>query len=229
MSTARSLAVLAFSGGMDSSTLAGHYHQHGHELILVSFDYGQRHTRELDSARTIAKHYAAEHHVVDLRTVGALMPGSALTDAGVEVPDGHYEDTTMRVTVVPNRNAIMGNIAAGIASARAAEVVALGMHAGDHVIYSDCRPVFLDALRASVESALEGLHCPRIEAPFLHLRKVDIALRAAELGVPLHLSWSCYRGGELHCGRCGTCTERREAFELAGLSDPTRYETQVAA
>ncbi len=227
MSTARPLAVLAFSGGMDSSTLAGHYRQSGHELILLSFDYGQRHTRELDSARAVAEHYAAEHHIVDLTTVGALMPGSALTDPDVEVPDGHYEDSTMSITVVPNRNAIMGNIAAGIASARSAEVVALGIHAGDHAVYADCRPSFLDALRASVESALEGLSVPRIEAPFLYLRKVDIALRAAELGVPLHLSWSCYRGGELHCGRCGTCTERREAFELAGLSDPTRYETQA--
>ncbi|MEY9946616.1 7-cyano-7-deazaguanine synthase QueC [Kitasatospora sp. GAS1066B] len=225
MNVRKKLAVLAFSGGMDSSTLAGHYHQSGYELILLSFDYGQRHTRELASARAVAAHYAAEHHVVDLTTVGALMPGSALTDPDVEVPDGHYEDETMRITVVPNRNAIMANIAAGIAAARVAELVALGIHAGDHTVYPDCRPSFVDALRVSVDSALEGLHVPRVEAPFLHLRKVDIALRAAELGVPLQLSWSCYRGGELHCGRCGTCTERREAFELAGLSDPTEYET----
>ena len=229
MSGPHKIAVLAFSGGMDSSTLAGHYHRSGYELILLSFDYGQRHTRELASAQAVAAHYAAEHHVVDLRTVGALMPGSALTDPGVEVPDGHYEDETMRVTVVPNRNAMMANIAAGIAASRAADVVALGIHAGDHAVYPDCRPSFVDALRASVESALEGLHTPRVEAPFLHLRKVDIALRAAELGVPLYLSWSCYRGGELHCGRCGTCTERHEAFELAGLSDPTEYETLAIA
>ncbi|UJV42965.1 7-cyano-7-deazaguanine synthase QueC [Streptomyces sp. AMCC400023] len=218
------LAVLAFSGGMDSTTLAAHYQWLGYDLLLLSFDYGQRHARELEAARTIAAHYRAEHHVVDLTAVGALMPGSALTDRTVDVPEGHYAAASMRATVVPNRNAIMANVAAGIASARGALVVALGIHAGDHAVYPDCRPAFLDALQTSVTAALDGFPTPTVEAPFLHMTKTDIARQGAGLGVPFVRTWSCYQGGALHCGRCGTCVERREAFNDAGLTDPTRYE-----
>ncbi|MEU5834496.1 7-cyano-7-deazaguanine synthase QueC [Streptomyces diacarni] len=227
MST-KPLAVLAFSGGMDSTTLAAHYHAQGYALLLLSFDYGQRHVRELEAARRVAAHYDAEHHVVDLSGVGALMPGSALTDRTVDVPEGHYAAASMRSTVVPNRNAIMGNVAAGIASARGAHVVALGIHAGDHHVYPDCRPVFLDALQASITAALDGFPTPVVEAPFVHRSKTDIARLAADLDAPLALSWSCYQGGALHCGRCGTCVERRGAFEEAGLTDPTEYDTDPA-
>lgn len=226
--TTRPVAVLAFSGGMDSTTLAAHYHHQGYGLILLSFDYGQRHVRELEAARRIATHYGAEHHIVDLVAVGALMPGSALTDRTVDVPEGHYAAESMRATVVPNRNAIMANVAAGIASARAAAVVALGIHAGDHAVYPDCRPAFLDALQASISAALEGFPTPTIEAPFVHRTKTDIARLAADLDAPLHLSWSCYLGGAVHCGRCGTCVERAEAFTDAGLTDPTEYDTTPA-
>jgi 7-cyano-7-deazaguanine synthase len=223
--TTRPLAALAFSGGMDSTTLAAHYHHLGYDLLLLSFDYGQRHVRELEAARRIAAHYRAEHHVVDLASVGALMPGSSLTDRTVDVPEGHYAAETMRATVVPNRNAIMANAAAGIASARGAAVVALGIHAGDHAIYPDCRPAFLDALQASVTAALDGFHTPTIEAPFIHRTKTDIARLAGELDAPLALSWSCYQGGARHCGRCGTCVERQEAFTEARFTDPTEYDT----
>ncbi|MEU1815165.1 7-cyano-7-deazaguanine synthase QueC [Streptomyces roseifaciens] len=218
------LAALAFSGGMDSATLAAHYHHQGYGLLLLSFDYGQRHIRELEAARRIAAHYRAEHHVVDLTAVGALLPGSALTDPTINVPDGHYAEASMRITVVPNRNAIMANIAAGIASARGAGLVALGIHAGDHAVYPDCRPAFLTALQASIDAALDGFPTPAVEAPFIHRTKADIARLAAGLGAPLGLSWSCYNGGALHCGTCGTCVERREAFTEAGLTDPTEYE-----
>ncbi|MGW1071564.1 7-cyano-7-deazaguanine synthase QueC [Streptomyces sp. NPDC002537] len=220
----RPLAVLAFSGGMDSTALAAHYHAEGYVLLLLSFDYGQRHTRELTSARAVAEHFDAEHHVIDLTALGKLMPGSALTDPLVDVPDGYYAEESMRVTVVPNRNAIMANVAVGIAAARRASIVALGIHAGDHAVYPDCRPEFLDALRTCVARALDGLHTPRVEAPFVNRSKTEIAALADVLGAPLHLSWSCYRGGERHCGTCGTCTERREAFADAGLADPTEYE-----
>ncbi|AEW92950.1 MULTISPECIES: 7-cyano-7-deazaguanine synthase QueC [Streptomycetaceae] len=219
----RPLAVLSFSGGMDSTTLAAHYHDSGYEMMLLSFDYGQRHSRELLAARRVAQHFDAEHQVVDLTAVGALMPGSALTDPAIEVPDGHYEAESMRVTVVPNRNAIMANIAVGIAAARRAQLVGLGIHAGDHAIYPDCRPAFLDALRACVTRALEGHHTPRIEAPFITWTKAQIAEHAHLLGAPLGLSWSCYKGQKQHCGTCGTCTERREAFADAGVPDPTDY------
>lgn len=223
--TTSPLAVLAFSGGMDSTTLAAHYHHQGYALLLLSFDYGQRHVRELEAARRVAAHFEAEHRIVDLTTVGARMPGSALTDRAVAVPEGHYAAASMRATVVPNRNAIMANIAAGIASARNAAVIALGIHAGDHAVYPDCRPAFLTALRASITAALDGFPTPIVEAPFIDRSKTDIARIAHTLGAPLSLSWSCYQGGALHCGRCGTCTERREAFIDAGLHDPTEYET----
>ncbi|WP_309317416.1 7-cyano-7-deazaguanine synthase QueC [Streptomyces salinarius] len=218
------LAALAFSGGMDSTTLAAHYHGLGYDLLLLSFNYGQRHLREIAAAQTIAAHYGAEHHVVDLDGLGALMPGSALTDGTVDVPEGHYAEASMRATVVPNRNAIMANIAAGIASARGALVVALGIHAGDHAVYPDCRPAFLEALQRSVTAALDGFPTPTVEAPFLHLTKTDIARAGVRLDAPVALSWSCYKGGAFHCGRCGTCVERHEAFVDAGLVDPTRYE-----
>jgi 7-cyano-7-deazaguanine synthase len=221
------LAVLAFSGGMDSTTLTAHYRKEGYELLLLSFDYGQRHARELTAARAIAGWFDAEHHVIDLTSVGALMPGSALTDYNVPVPDGHYAAESMRSTVVPNRNAIMMNIAIGIAAARSAALVAFGVHSGDHAVYPDCRPEFVDALRQSAARALDGFRIPRIHAPFLHMSKADIAREASRLGAPLYLSWSCYKGGDLHCGTCGTCVERREAFFLAGMTDPTEYGVSV--
>lgn len=215
-------AVLCFSGGMDSTTLVAHYHGLGYELGLLSFDYSQRHgTAELAAAARVAKYYKADHQVIDLRSVSLV--GSALTDPRVEVPDGHYEEESMKVTVVPNRNAIMANIAIGVASAYKADVVALGVHSGDHAVYPDCRPEFIRALRQSMRHALKGFHIPRLETPFLGLTKAEIAAEAARIGAPLELSWSCYRGEEVHCGTCGTCVERREAFALAGLVDPTEY------
>jgi 7-cyano-7-deazaguanine synthase len=221
--TTKALAVLAFSGGMDSTTLAAHYSSNGYQLLLLSFDYGQRHTRELFSAKAVADWFDAEHHVVDLSGVGALLPGSALTDYSVPVPDGHYAAESMRATVVPNRNMIMASAAIGIASARKASLVAMGIHAGDHAVYPDCRPGFIDALRQCTNYALEGFSTPRIEAPFLTWSKTQIAQHAHALSAPLFLSWSCYRGEEIHCGTCGTCVERREAFTLASLPDPTEY------
>lgn len=218
------LAVLAFSGGMDSTTLAAEYDRLGYRLLLLSFDYGQRHRRELEAAARIARHYGAEHHIADLTSVGALLVGSALTDMSVDVPEGHYAAESMRSTVVPNRNAILANVAAGVASARGADVIALGIHAGDHAVYPDCREEFVVALRASVAAALDGFHTPAVQAPFLHFTKTHIARLGASLGAPLALSWSCYQGGDVHCGRCGTCVERREAFNDAGLTDPTQYE-----
>ncbi|MFJ4627160.1 7-cyano-7-deazaguanine synthase QueC [Streptomyces sp. NPDC088847] len=229
MTPTRPLAVIVLSGGMDSTTVTALYRSLGYDLVLLSFDYGQRHVRELEAARQIAAHYGAEHHVIDLRSVGALMPGSALTDHTVDVPEGHYAEPSMRATVVPNRNAIMANIAVGIASARGALVVALGIHAGDHAVYPDCRPVFREALQQSVTAALDGFPTPVIETPFIHFTKTDIARAAVRLDAPIRMSWSCYKGGAKHCGRCGTCVERHEAFVDAGLVDPTEYHVQDEA
>lgn len=217
--------VAVISGGLDSGVLAYHLRADGWQLRLVSFDYGQRHAVELDFARALAGSLEVRHDVIDLRSAGALLSGSALTDESVEVPDGHYSDESMRSTVVANRNAIFAMVATGVAVAEGAGAVALGIHAGDHPIYPDCRPPFVDAAERLARVANEGFvpESFRLLAPFIAWSKADIVKRGDELGVPFATTWSCYRGGDVHCGTCGTCVERREAFELAGVADPTIY------
>ncbi|AJT62427.1 7-cyano-7-deazaguanine synthase [Streptomyces lydicus] len=218
-------AVLIASGGLDSSVAAYHFAALGSKVSMLSFNYGQRHLRELVSAAEIAGLLDVAHDVVDLSSLGRLLGGSALTDRTMAVPHGHYRDDTMKVTVVPNRNAIMLEIAVGVAVAAGADAVAFGAHAGDHTIYPDCRPTFFDAISDSIRAGNEGFLADgfQLQAPFLHQSKADIVGRGAELGVPLELTWSCYEGGERQCGACGTCVERREAFNRAGVTDPTEY------
>ncbi len=219
-------AVVIVSGGMDSVTLAHYLKAEGWELSLLSFDYGQRHGKELEFARRCAERLGAPWHRVDLSGLQALLPGSSLTDPGLEVPEGHYAADNMKVTVVPNRNAIMLSCAWGHAVAIGAQAVAFGAHAGDHFIYPDCRPEFHRALQGAFQVGNEGFGDPDLYllAPFLHLSKADIAARAAQLRVPIEETWSCYKGGEHHCGKCGTCVERIEALFVAGVEDPTVYE-----
>jgi 7-cyano-7-deazaguanine synthase len=218
-------AVAVVSGGIDSVTLAHLLADEGHRLTLVSFDYGQRHVKELDCAARTAGRLGATHHVVDLRPLGALLT-SALTSGGAEIPEGHYTDASMEATVVPNRNAILLSVATGVAVAEGADCVAIGVHGGDHPVYPDCRPAFIAAFEHMARLANEGFAHPdlAIRAPFLDLDKAHIVATADRLGVPLDDTWSCYVGGDKHCGRCGTCVERREAFALAGVDDPTSYE-----
>ncbi len=220
-----SLVVTTLSGGLDSVTLAHVLSAEGFDLIALSYDYGQRHVKEIECAVRCADELGADHHVVDLRSVGALLTGSALTDAGIDVPEGHYTDASMAATVVPNRNAIMLSVAVGVAVARGATAVATAVHAGDHPVYPDCRPAFIDAVQHEASVGNEGFLVDgfQVLAPFLHLGKDEIVRRGAALGVPFAATWSCYVGGPRHCGRCGTCVERREAFELAGVDDPTAY------
>jgi 7-cyano-7-deazaguanine synthase len=215
--------IVICSGGLDSVTLA-HKTAAGHELAgLVSFDYGQRHVRELEFAAACAVRLGVTHRVVDLRGVGAALSGSALTDE-VDVPDGHYAEDTMKITIVPNRNAIMLAVAFGMAAADKAGAVAAAVHGGDHFIYPDCRPGFIEAFRAMQDRALDGVADVRLWTPYVHGSKGDIVADGARLGVPFAETWSCYKGGDRHCGRCGTCVERREAFHLAGVPDPTDYD-----
>ncbi len=220
-----SKAIAIVSGGLDSVTLAYVLRSEGYHLHLLSFDYGQRHSKELEFAALCARRLQAEHTVVDLSGLGALLKGSALTEEGIEVPEGHYAAPNMAVTVVPNRNAIMLAIAYGAAVAEQVDVVAAGFHGGDHFIYPDCRPEFVEAFDAMERRAVDGFGKPdlRLYAPFVNIGKHDIVARGARLDVPFHETWSCYKGGERHCGRCGTCVERREAFELARVLDPTEY------
>ncbi len=215
--------IVLCSGGLDSVTLAHKVAAERTLTRLVSFDYCQRHNKELKYARRCATRLMAPHDVVDIAAVGRLLAGSALTSGGA-VPEGHYAEETMRVTVVPNRNAIMLAIAFGVAAAERADAVAAAVHGGDHFIYPDCRPAFVEAFEAMQRHALDGVARISFSTPFLRMSKADIVREGARLEVPFAETWSCYKGGALHCGRCGTCVERREAFHLAGVDDPTRYE-----
>lgn len=215
-------AVAIVSGGLDSVTLAHVLNSDRVDLNLLSFDYGQRHRKELEFATLCARRLRARHDVIDLTSVGALLTGSALTD-NIEVPEGHYAEESMRTTVIPNRNAIMLSVAFGVAVARDAELVAYAAHGGDHFIYPDCRPAFVDAFANMERRANEGFADVRLEAPFLNLSKAQVVELGERLGVPYQETWSCYQGGDVHCGRCGTCVERKEAFRLAGVNDPTQY------
>ncbi|WP_282093804.1 7-cyano-7-deazaguanine synthase QueC [Epibacterium ulvae] len=215
--------IVICSGGMDSVSLA-YLVAEQHELTrLVSFDYGQRHRKELDFAALAAKRLRVPHDIIDMRGIGASLTGSALTD-DIDVPDGHYAEETMKVTVVPNRNAIMLSVAFGVAAANGDDAVATAVHGGDHFIYPDCRPAFTEAFNTMQQAALDGYAEVKLYTPFVHRSKADIAVEGAKVNTPFAETWSCYKGGADHCGRCGTCVERREAFHLAGLTDPTTYE-----
>lgn len=219
-------AIALFSGGMDSTVLLAHLLRAGYEVDALSVNYGQRHQRELAAALTIAAGFHVKHDVADLTPLRRLLGGSALTSDDVAVPDGHYAEDSMRATVVPNRNAIMLSVAAGVAVARDADVVFTAVHAGDHFVYPDCRPGFIQAISESTEMATDGFGNVTIQAPFVTWTKAEICKHGAELGAPLATSWSCYKGGAHHCGSCGTCYERREAFRDARVPDPTQYLAQ---
>ena len=215
-------ALLICSGGFDSVTLAYRLAAEHALGALLTFDYGQRHVKEINAAALAAKHLNVPHVVMDISTIGRELT-SALT-ADIDVPHGHYREETMRVTVVPNRNAIMLTIAFGIAASRNLDTVALAVHGGDHFIYPDCRPEFIEQFAAMQAQALEGVADVAIHAPYVGVDKAAIAKDAARFKVPIHETWSCYEGGALHCGCCGTCVERIEAMALAGVTDPTPYQ-----
>lgn len=214
---------------MDSVTLA-YYLKDTHKEIdswtYLSFDYGQRHSKEIMFANICARELGADHNIIGLQPIAALLAksGSVLVDHSVPVPEGHYAELTMQATVVPNRNSIMLAIATGVAVAQEARFVAAGMHAGDHFIYPDCRPEFIESFNVAEKLANVGFWAGHIVAPFVDITKTDIVAIGSELKVPYENTWSCYKGGKLHCGKCGTCVERREAFSLAGIKDPTTYE-----
>jgi 7-cyano-7-deazaguanine synthase len=213
--------VLIHSGGIDSTVLLGHLLAEGREVYALSVDYGQRHRRELEAAKRICAHYGVKHQVADLRALAPLFGANALTDSHVAVPEGHYEEASMKATVVPNRNMLLIAVAASWAMSLKASSVAYGAHGGDHAIYPDCRPVFADALDKAIR--LADWHEVSLERPFVGMDKTGIVRRGVELRVPLELTWSCYVGGDKHCGKCGTCVERKEAFIQAGVKDPTAY------
>ena len=218
--------VVLCSGGMDSVT-ALYAAKAEHEVAAaLSFDYGAKHNaRELPCAAWHARRLGVRHEVIALPFVDRLFASDLLRSGG-EIPEGHYQDGTMRSTVVPFRNAIMLSIAAGFAESSGAQGLVIAAHTGDHVIYPDCREDFMramaDAMRLGTYAGIELLR------PFIDWDKGRIAAAGARLGVDFARTWSCYKGGERHCGRCGTCVERREAFAAAGVPDPTAYEGKGA-
>lgn len=213
--------IAIVSGGMDSVTLAHKLKADGHRLRLLTVDYGQRHRKEIAFASACADRLGVEHRVIDASGLVPVLKGSSLTDPGVPVPDGHYAEESMKATVVPNRNMILLSIAAAWAVSVKADAVALGAHAGDHAIYPDCRPEFAEAIDKVL--SLCDWHPLKVVRPFIGITKADIVAVGQGLGVPWGQTWSCYKGRDAHCGTCGTCVERREAFELAGVPDPTGY------
>lgn len=186
--------LIICSGGLDSITLAYKVAKERTLTRLVSFNYGQRHKKELDFAALHADRLGVPHHIIDISQVGAQLTGSALTD-DIDVPDGHYAEEQMKVTVVPNRNAIMLSIAYGIASANGDESVATAVHGGDHFIYPDCRPNFIKSFEDMQNFALEGLSEITLYTPYLNGSKADIAAEAARLNIRIEDTWSCYKGG----------------------------------
>ena len=217
---------MLLSGGMDSVTVL-HEVMRTHEVVAcLSFDYGAKHNAcEIPFARLHARRHGIAHHTVALDFVDRLFKSDLLRSGGA-IPDGHYAEASMRQTVVPFRNGIMLAVAAGYAESIGAEGVVIAAHAGDHAIYPDCREPFL---RAMGEAMAAGTYAKiQLLRPFITLDKAGIARRGAALGVDFAQTWSCYKGGNIHCGVCGTCVERREALILAGLPDPTVYEQTPA-
>jgi len=214
--------VVVFSGGLDSTVLLYDLLQAGDDLLALSIDYGQRHRVELDHAEQIAKTLNVEWQVADLSGITHLIAGSSQTDDGIAVPHGHYAEESMKQTVVPNRNMIMLAVAAGWAINRQADRIAYGAHGGDHAIYPDCRPPFAAAMQNALQ--LADWHRVDLYAPYINWKKEEIVQRGVELNVDFSLTWSCYEGGAVHCGKCGTCIERKEAFALIGAADPTEYK-----
>ena len=213
--------VVIYSGGMDSFTLLHLARARGYQVHALSFDYGQRHVRELDCARQVCDAAGIPHKVIDIRALGAVMAGSALT-SDVEVPEGHYEEDSMKATVVPNRNMILLSLATGYAVTAGASAVWYGAHGGDHAIYPDCRPEFVEKMDAVCRVA--NYQPVAIEAPFMALDKSDILAQGLQLDLDYSQTWTCYNGRERACGVCGSCVERREAFAAHGLTDPLPYE-----
>lgn len=214
--------VTLLSGGLDSTILM-HWllNQPGTEVRAIGFNYGQRHVKELMTARGLAARANVPFEIVDLRDLARLLPGSSQTDLEVNVPHGRYDEESMKATVVPNRNMIMLSIAAGHALAHRFDRIAYAAHAGDHAIYPDCRPQFVEHLNEAL--SLCDWAPMEIWYPFIDKTKAEILSIGLQLKVDVGATFSCYEGESVHCGRCGTCIERRQSFYLCGPLDPTVY------
>lgn len=214
--------VVLVSGGMDSVTALYDAAQKYQVIAGVSFDYGAKHNpREIPYAGYHCGQLDVQHIIITLDFINHLFKSDLLKSGGA-IPEGHYEEESMRQTVVPFRNGIMMGIGAGFAESLGAQGLVIAAHAGDHAIYPDCREAFMQSMGEAIR--LGTYRQVEVIRPFIAMRKAEIARRGEEAGVDFSQTWSCYKGGDRHCGRCGTCIERREAFIVAGIPDPTVYD-----
>ena len=214
-------SVIVVSGGMDSVTLL--YEKKDEIALGISFDYGSNHNHnELPLAALHCQRLGIEHVVVPLGFMHQYFK-SSLLESGESIPDGSYDEEHMKSTVVPFRNGVMLAVAAGIAESNGLTKVLIANHGGDHTIYPDCRPEFIAAMDAAVEAGTFAR--VRVVAPYTNISKADIARRGRALGIDYAETWSCYKGGHVHCGTCGTCVERKEALREAGIEDNTTYQS----
>ena len=225
-------AVVLLSGGLDSSTCMAIAKDEGYELYALSFDYGQRHSKELESAKAIARHFGAKEHKIlsiDLRQIG----GSALTDGSIDVPENREEEhmaDEIPVTYVPARNTILLSFALAYAEVIDADAIYIGANALDYSGYPDCRPEYYNAFeevaRLGTKRGVEGRPI-EIKYPLINMTKAEIIRTGMRLGVPYELTWSCYKGGEKACGVCDSCKLRIKGFKEAGYKDPIEYEVDI--
>jgi 7-cyano-7-deazaguanine synthase len=214
-------AIVLLSGGMDSATLLASVIAGGTDVETLSFCYGSKHNvYENLAARLLAAYYRVPHSLIDLSALAPHLESNLLKNGGA-IPEGHYQASNMSQTVVPGRNSIFIAIASGVAWSKGAEEVYIGAHSGDHVIYPDCRPEYVNAMQEAMTLGSGGK--VMLKAPFLHGDKTSILKTGFELNVPYQFTRTCYKDQEISCGRCGACQERLEAFEAHGVVDPLPY------
>lgn len=221
-SSTKTKVVVIYSGGMDSFTVLNRALADGHDVHAVSFHYGQRHHRELNAAAQVCDDLGIPHKIVDIRSINTLLAGSSLTD-DIEIPQGDYANSNMTSTVVPNRNMILLSLAIGYAVSIDATQVYYGAHAGDHEIYPDCRPEFVDAMNKV--SQIANYEPIEIHSPYLEQSKADILADGISMGLDYSQTWTCYNGRDKACGQCSACRERLAAFASHNLTDPLEYES----
>lgn len=213
--------VVIYSGGMDSYTVLNRAIKDGKQVFPITFDYGQRHVKEIACAKAVCERLNVPHKIIDISAINQLLAGSSLTD-NIDIPHGHYEEESMKSTVVPNRNMILLSLAVGYAVSIEASQVYYGAHSGDHAIYPDCRPEFVEKMNDVCQIA--NYEAIDIFSPYLTVSKTDILTDGIKMGLDYSQTWTCYNGREKSCGKCGACQERLEAFEQNNAVDPLAYE-----
>jgi 7-cyano-7-deazaguanine synthase len=213
--------VVIYSGGMDSFTVLNRALHDGKEVFALTFDYGQRHVKEIEYASSVCQSLNVNHKVIDISAINQLLAGSSLTD-DIDIPEGHYEAESMKSTVVPNRNMILLSLAVGYAVSVGASQFYYGAHSGDHAIYPDCRPEFV--MKMNDVCKIANYESVEIFSPYLTVTKSDILTDGLKMGLKYDNTWTCYNGREKACGQCGACQERLEAFSDNNVTDPLNYE-----